>query len=265
MFRVTLSALMMLCLSSTTYAHEFWIEPQNYQVQKGAPITADLKNGQKFKGSNLAYFDNRIARFEVVQNGTVTPVTGRLGDVPALQVTAPDDGLLVVVHQTAPSKITYKEWDKFQAFADHKDFGEMRARHESLGFPTDKFKETYTRYAKALIAVGDGNGADAPTGMETEFVALSNPYTDNLTQGMAVQVLYRDASRPDAQIEIFDRAPDNTVTITTTPTNAEGRALIPVLPGHTYLLDAVVLREAPKGGDTVWETLWAALTFSVPD
>ncbi len=265
MFRATLPALMLLCLSNATYAHEFWIEPQNYQVQNGAPVTADLKNGQKFNGSNLAFFENRIERFELVQGGETTPVTGRLGDIPALQVTATDNGLLVVVHQTAPSKITYKEWEKFQAFADHKDFGEMRTRHESLGFPTDKFKETYTRYAKALIAVGDGKGADAATGMETEFVALSNPYTDNLTQGMAVQVLYQTAPRSSAQIEIFDRAPDETVTITTTHTDAEGRAMIPVLPGHTYLLDAVVLREAPKGGDTVWETLWAALTFSVPD
>ena len=101
--------------------------------------------------------------------------------------------------------------------------------------------------------------------METEFIALSNPYTDDLTQGMAVQILYQGAPRADAQIEIFDRAPDDEVTITTLQTDAEGRASIPVKPGHSYLLDAVVLREAPKGGDAVWQTLWAAITFSVPD
>ncbi|MEP2031220.1 MAG: DUF4198 domain-containing protein [Paracoccaceae bacterium] len=265
MFRAIAPALTLLCLSSATYAHEFWIEPQNYQIEKGAPLVADLKNGQKFKGASLAFFDRRIERFELFQGGDATPVEGRLGDIPALQGTAGDDGLLVVIHQTAPSKISYKEWEKFQAFADHKNFGEMRTRHEALGFPTDKFKETYTRYAKALIAVGDGAGADVTTGMETEFVALSNPYTDNLTEGMVVQILYQGAPRADAQIEIFERAQDDTVIITTVLADAEGRALVPVLPGHSYLLDAVVLREAPKGGDTVWETLWAALTFSVPD
>lgn len=265
MIRAIFSALTLLCLSTAAYGHEFWIEPQNYQVEKGAPFTADLRNGQEFKGTSLAFFDNRIERFEVVQDGTSTAIQGRVGDVPALQMSVADDGLLVVVHQTKPSKITYKEWEKFQAFADHKDFGEMRARHESLGFPTDTFKETYTRYAKALIAVGDGKGADSATGMETEFVALSNPYTDDPTQGMAVQVLYQGAPRSDAQIEVFDRAPDETVTITTIQTDAKGHALIPVSAGHTYLLDAVVLRPAPKGGDTVWETLWAAMTFSVPD
>lgn len=265
MIRATLSALTLLCLSGAAYGHEFWIEPQNYQVNKGAPIMADLRNGQEFVGTDLAFFDNRIERFEVVQDGIATQIQGRAGDVPALEMAAADDGLLVVVHQTKPSKITYKEWEKFQAFADHKGFGEMRARHDSLGFPADTFKETYTRYVKALIAVGDATGADAATGMETEFVALSNPYTDDLTQGMAVQVLYQNAPRSNAQIEIFDRAPDDTVTITTTRTDANGHALIPVSPDHTYLLDAVVIRPAPEGGDTVWETLWAAMTFSVPD
>ena len=51
-------------------------------------------------------------------------------------------------------------------------------------------------------------------------------------------------------------------------TNAQGKAIIDVLPGHDYLLDAVVLR-VPEGGnnkkdDAVWESLWAATTFSVP-
>ena len=265
MFRAILPALTLICLSSAIYAHEFWIEPQNYQIEKGAPLVADLKNGQEFKGTSLAFFDRRIERFELFQAGSTTPVKGRVGDIPALQGIAEEDGLLVVIHQTAPSKISYKEWKKFQAFADHKNFGEMRARHEALGFPTDIFKETYTRFAKALIAVGDGAGADAATGMETEFVALSNPYTDKLTQGMKIQILYQGAPRADAQIEIFERAQDGAVTITTLLADAEGRALIPVHPGHSYLLDAVVLREAPKGGDAVWETLWAALTFSVPD
>ena len=40
-------------------------------------------------------------------------------------------------------------------------------------------------------------------------------------------------------------------------------------PGHTYLLDAVILRPVNEGAAfdedlPVWESLWAALTFAVP-
>lgn len=265
MFRLALSVLALMFSISAVSAHEFWIEPQNFQVENGTILQADLKNGQNFKGINLAFFENRFARFDMILNGVVAPVAGRMGDSPALQQPVEGEGLLVIAHETTDSRLTYTEWDKFQEFADHKGFGDMRARHEALGFPTDTFKETYFRYAKALVAVGDGAGEDAPTGMETEFVALTNPYSDVLDGGMRVQVLYQGQPRKDAQVEIFDRSPDGSVTVSITQTDASGIATVPVTNGHSYLLDAVVLREAPKDSGTVWETLWAALTFAVPE
>lgn len=245
-------------------SHEFWIEPENYQVQNDETLIANLKNGQNFNGVDLGYFDNRFVRFDIIQNGVTQPVQGRLGDVPALVTALDQDGLVVIIHQTTPAKITYRDWDKFQAFADHKGFTGIRAQHQALGFPSDGFSETYTRYAKALVAVGHGTGSDNNVGLEVEFIALSNPYTDNPIQGFKVKLLYQGKARADTQIEVFDRAPDQSVTISITRTDAAGQAVIPVQAGHHYLLDAVVLRPAPKGQGSVWETLWAALTFAVP-
>lgn len=254
-----------LITASASLAHEFWIEPQEYQVQSGAPLVADLRNGQKFSGMALGYFANSLRRFDLIQDGQVAPVPGRMGDVPALETAAPDDGLLVIVHETTASNLTYATWQKFLNFAEHKDFPDIRARHDARELPDKGFTETYTRHAKTLIGIGNSKGADAPTGMETEFVALTNPYTDDMTEGFAVQLLYQGSPRADAQIEVFSRNPKGIVAITLHRTNAQGRAVIPVLPGHRYLLDAVVLRRPAADGKAVWETLWAALTFAVPD
>ncbi len=245
-------------------AHEFWIEPHEYQVDIGQPLVADLRNGQEFDGVIHAYFDKRTARFDLLQNGKTTAYTGRMGDVPALQTRPDAEGLLTLVYQSAPQRLTYESWDKFAAFAAHKDFPEIRSRHLSRGLPDSGFSEIYTRYAKALIAVGDGRGQDAATGMETEFIARANPYTDDTSGGLPVQLLYQNAPRSDAQVEIFDRAPDGTVAITLTRTDAHGWATIPVTSGHSYLIDAVVLREAPADESAVWQSLWAAMTFAVP-
>ena len=212
----------------------------------------------------LPYFDKRSDRFEIIQGTTVAPYVARMGDLPAITTGPAADGLMVVLNQTAPSTITYPNWAKFQRFADHKDFPGIRAVHLARGLPEDGFTETYVRYVKSLIGVGSGVGADRVTGLETEFVALANPYTDDLTGGFPVQLLYQDKPRPDAQVEIFERGPDGFTSITTIRSDANGRALVPVKPGHSYLLDAVVLRPAPEGGRPVWETLWAALSFAVP-
>jgi 5-hydroxyisourate hydrolase-like protein (transthyretin family) len=79
-----------------------------------------------------------------------------------------------------------------------------------------------------------------------------------------VQLYYQGKPQSDAQVEIFDSAPDGTVHISLIRTDAQGRAVIPVASGHSYLLDAVRLRSYDGPQEAVWESLWASLTFAVP-
>ena len=230
----------------------------------GETLTAQFKNGQEFEGINLGFFDRRSERFEYLLQGEVTELSPRMGNIPVLDMAAPGDGLMVIAHETAPSSITYSEWEKFQEFADHKDFPDMRARHLARDLPLTGFRERYTRHAKALIGVGSATGSDRAMGLQTEFVALENPYTDDVSDGLEVKLLYQGSPRTNAQVEVFARAPDDSVMITTQRTDDGGHAVIAVKPGHEYLIDAVVLRPAPEDIDDVWETLWAALTFKVP-
>jgi hypothetical protein len=175
--------------------------------------------------------------------------------------------LAVLLHETQPDSLTYDTWEEFAEFARHKGFANVEARHTARGLPRDGFSEIYTRHAKSLVAVGDGEGQDQPEGLLVEFVALKNPYTDNLDDGLPVRLYYQTAPRPDAQIEIFERTETGDVTITKLKTNADGIAVIPVSRGNSYLLDAVMLepRDPASGTGAVWATHWAALTFAVPN
>ncbi len=251
-------------LSAPVFAHEFWIAPEKYQLSSGEALVAQFKNGENFKGINLGFFENRSKRFEFVLGAETQPLSPRIGNIPVLDMEVSGDGLMIIAHETASSSITYKTWDKFQAFADHKDFPNILARHRARGLPEEGFSESYSRHVKALVGIGSATGRDRELGLETEFVALANPYTDTLTDGMPVQLLYRGEPRTDAQIEIFSRAPDGTVTVSLTRSDDAGRAVIPVVSGHEYLLDAVLLRESPADSNDVWDTLWAALTLRIP-
>lgn len=268
---ILIASLALACIAGrAAHAHEFWIEPQEFQVETGGEVRAILRNGQEFEGMALAYFDRRIARFDWAIGDDGAAVAARSGDNPALAMAMEAPGLLRLAYQSTAAEVDYKTWEKFAAFAEHKDFGDIRARHDARGLPEADFTEVYTRFARSLIAVAEGSGADRPSGLETEIVALENPYTRGDDAGpLPVQVLYQGAPRPDAQVEIFERGPADEIAITTTRTTAEGIAHIPVRPGHDYLLDSVVLREpAPalaEKHDAVWETLWASITFSVPE
>lgn len=267
-----LPALFVSALLSTpiAYAHELWLDPVQYQLQENDKINADVKVGQGFNGSIFSYLPQQFIRFDIANGSTIAPIEGRFGDRPAAQVDPLGDGLHVLIYQATTLSVFYKELDEFLSFVEHKDFADVAQRHRERGLPQQDFKEAYSRFAKSLVGVGSAKGEDRAFGLETEIIALENPYTDNVTDGLDIKVLYQDAPRAMAQIEVFDRSPieGEDVVITKLKTNAEGVATIPVMAGHTYQLDAVVMREdlSPEAAElgAVWESLWANLTFAIP-
>ncbi len=255
-------------IAAPVSAHEFWIEPLAYQIEPEVNMTAHIVNGQDFEGIELPFVPQRFVHFLAAADGQIVNVESRTGDTPAVNQPSVATGLNVLAVQARNATVDYENWEKFQKFLDHKDLGDVKANHEERGHPVENFKEVYSRYSKTLIGVGDAAGADTRLGLTTEIVALANPYTDDLSGGMRVQVFYNNDARADEQVEVFEKSADDSVTIFTVRTDADGIATVPVKSGHSYMLDAVVLREpgAQLAADTgaAWETLWANMTFMAP-
>lgn len=256
------------CVVATmAMSHELWIDTPDFQPQTDQSIPIELRNGENFQGINLSYFENRVVELFYDHSG-IMPAASRSGDLPAMTIPPQPDGLVRAVYVSTPQRIYYTGLEKFTAFAQHKDLEWALTQHVENGYPADRFGERYTRYSKALIGVGTSTGQDKTYGLTVEFTALANPYTDDVTQGLPVRLTYENAPRPNAQVEVFERAPDGNVTVFTTRTDDLGVAIIPVKQGHIYLLDHVVLRPLPDDlrttdTDPVWDSLWAALTFQV--
>lgn len=246
-------------------AHEFWLEPKNFHGDVGATVGIELRNGEDFKGLELSWFDPRITSTQIVLDGKANPYKGLPGDLPALNVTL-GNGLMTVSYASTLSRLTYDSWDKVLSFAAHKDIPWFTARHAERGLPQEGVTEGYWRFSKTLIAGGTPTGEDTDTGMETEFVALTNPF--EAEGSVEVQLLYQGAPRPDAQVEMWEKS-GQTVTKTLHRTDDQGIVALPVRPGHSYQIDAVVLREpvSPEAtaAGVMWESLWANMTFAVPE
>jgi hypothetical protein len=264
--RTLVASLCIACIAITAKAHEFWIDPEAHSVAAGAEVVANLRNGQQYEGSALSYIPRNFRRFDYVMGGAVKPVEGLVGDRPAMKVTPEAEGLLVAIHTTTDSLLVWDDWEKFESFLKHKDLTWALAEHDARGLSHEKVRERYSRYVKSLIAVGSGEGDDIEAGLLTEIVALENPYTGEMSDGLDIRVLYEGAPRADTQVEVFEKAADGTVEISYIRTDDKGEVTVPVRPGNRYMLDAVVLRpvEAVEEKDPVWESLWANLTLEVP-
>lgn len=257
-------ALMIAGLLATppAIAHELWLEPTAPRAAPGAVYEVKIRIGQMLEGPDYSYLPSWFDRFEVIENGVARPVASMVGDLPAVSETADGAGLVTLVFLSNAHSLEYKDFQKFEAFVETEGLDRGVEMHRARGLPESGFVETYVRSAKALIAVGDGEGADAPRGLPFEFVAEANPFS--ATSGIPVRLTWKGAPQENVQVSIFRRAPDGVVTVERARTGFDGRIAAPTDPGF-YLLSAVRLMEPPpelaKSQRAVWHSVWASLAY----
>lgn len=261
---------MVVFLATAALSHEVWIEPDTWMPEPNDKIAAQLLNGQEFKGINLSWNDRSIVRAELWTGDAKVPLEGRLGDIPAFAVTSYTDGLLTLLYQSTHSTVTYRDFMKFESFVTEKGFEEVIKSHKARNLPETPISEAYSRFSKALIGSGSGAGADAPRGLELEIVALDNPYTVQPERMMRFEVRYKGEILVGNLVTVFARNSEGEVVSIGQDTDSMGTIGFVPDPGTEYLIDTVIIREPSRAlvvetRGAVWESLWASLTFKVPE
>jgi len=259
-------SLATLLFAGMASAHEYWIEPDIYRLESGANIVAEVKVGADFNGDTYAYFPDNFKSFDVTDVTGKRPIEGRIGDTPAIDIATTSDGLHVLSQYSSTSKLTWESFEEFETFVNLHGLRGVLNAHAQRGLPETGFDEAYTRFVKSLVAVGDGVGQDSYSGMVFELVAMANPYTDDITSGLPVSVLFQGQALPNTQIHIFYQPdPDANVIKSAVVADEAGLATIPNFGDGEYMINAVHM-VIPPAADTertgiVWHSLWASMTF----
>lgn len=255
--------LALASLAGPLSAHEFWIAPADYTLTPDQPLVAELRVGQDFTGDTFPYLPPRFVRFDLIAGDEVLPLPGRIGDDPALNVSELPEGLLVLAYVSTPSSVTYEDADTYASYLAQEGLEFAADRNAARGIDPVGMTERFTRHAKSLVAVGNAAGQDRRLGLKVEIVAGVNPYVDDISDGLPVQ-LFRDGDVfPEALLRILMRLPDGALREVRLTTDAEGRATVPTVPGATVLANVVALYE--EEGEAQWHSHWASLTFAVPE
>ncbi len=255
--------LIALLLASPAAAHEFWLEPTEFRIDVDDKIIAKTINGEEFSGSEFSYSPRGFQRSGIIAGQANTTISGDMGQRPAVQVAPAGPGLNILFHQTAAQTIVYEDMERFVRFLQGKRLDAVVAEHEARGLPTEDIVEGYFRFAKALVAVGDGAGADRSTGLTYELIALDNPYTSG--GDIRYQLLYRGKAEAGEPVYIYHRQ-GTKVQKLTLRTDGNGRVTVPRMPGE-FMINAVKIMPAGKTlqerVDAVWQTLWASSVYQI--
>lgn len=192
---------------------------------------------------------DKFESFTVTRRGEVTKVKGRNGDLPAFNDAA-KPGLNVIAYHAEADEVDYNEWPTFQRYLRTEGLAEIEALHRSRGLPESGFTESYRRYAKALVQVGEfaSDDVDASVGAPFELVALQNPYLDGL-EAVTVRPLRHGDPVKNRQIAVFRN--DGEVICSLVFTDDDGEAVIRIKGGGSFLLNATDLQSV-DARDVVW-------------
>lgn len=252
-------------------AHEFWLDPVDFTPKVGARVPIVWRNGQNYLGDSYPFERKWSKRFSVVDAKGERQIKATPGDDPAAEVPLISPGLAIVVFQRAPDIADYKSLDHFLEVLDDEGLDDVAARYRTTPNAPQKLQEVYSRYAKALLAVGSVAGDDKAVGLALEIVVETNPYARQAGTPVIARVLQDGKPVVGVQLKVFNRSrgSDAAVEPRRLRTDADGRVRIDGLVAGEVLLNVAVMKPAaPLAADiglqTRWDSQWATVTFKTP-
>jgi uncharacterized GH25 family protein len=249
-----------LLLAAPAAAHDFFLAPAKHQVARGEAISLRMFVGWELEMDELPRSNRRIVRFDGTLGTTTKPVEGKHGESPAGHIAFDRDGVATIVYQSSHTDIEL-EGPKFEHYLVEEGLDDVTAQRAKLGLTQSPGRESYARYAKTLVTVGDGDGGwNRKVGLPAELVAVTDPRAGGTAQ---FQLFFDDKPRANARVDIFSIEPKRLHSIAHARTDADGKVMLAIPSDGVWLVGTTLMRATTPamGLEGDWESFWVSLQF----
>ncbi len=263
---IKVAALSLLLASAPLVAHDFWIQPQRFQVAPNAPVALTFLVGHAAARERWGRLD-RIILLQSFASGRKRDLRADLrnnGGPADLVTRFAEPGVHVIAMQSNYAMSTLPAI-RFNDYAKLEGLTPILAARQRAGTSNQDGRERYSRRAKMLIQVGPQTAANSiqatrALGFKLEIVPERNPYALGASRLLPVRVMYNGRRLPGATVKLtnleFDEKP-----LATAITDREGRATFRVPAAGNWLVN-VLWSETVRGNpDVEFDTTFSSLTF----
>ena len=244
-------------------AHDFWLYPTTHQLEKPGAVDVRVCLGQPGEVEDLERRPSHINKFEAYGDAKPIPITGAPKASPAGRVELTGEHIYTLLYLSNFSGVELPP-RKFENYLAEEGLLDVIVQREKLGEAERPGLDSYSRYAKALVRVGEAReGYDRRLGLQAELVAKVDPFVGGEAGFLEFELWYLDKLHEGALVELFKIEDKNIVPIAKAKTDGDGRVRF-VTPGvGRWMVTATTMRRAtyPIEGD--WESSWASLSFEV--
>tara|TARA_B110000285_G_scaffold41423_1_gene45537 strand:+ start:5578 stop:6372 length:795 start_codon:yes stop_codon:yes gene_type:complete len=252
----------LLAISTTIRAHEFWLEatPFYQKIDRTTDITLNV--GQQMDGQLLPNIPAWYRHFDVITDEGLKPVGGELGRDPAGYVYIQTPGIYAIGYESTKKSVDL-EPEKFTSYLKKEGLEKIIKRRNELNENEKNGLEVYYRNVKALIKVGDKtdiNFYNYDFNYPLNINPLQNPY--ELSEGNDLRVQLTFKQKPAANLLLHAKIKNNPNFQFSIRTDAQGNAIVPLKHSGVWLLHTVeMIRSEQQGID--WESYWGSITFEI--
>ncbi|HEX5668988.1 MAG TPA: DUF4198 domain-containing protein [Chitinophagaceae bacterium] len=255
---------MLLVICTSLGAHEFWLEPQKFNLKRGEHVILTFKVGEHFEGENWRGNATSVKSLKLfyanIQDDLESLISPDAeGDSLSLQFY--DDGTALVAYQSTNKHIEL-EAAKFNEYLEEDglhsaiEYRQKNSETDSIG------RENYMRCAKTLFQVG-ANKDDAYKkycSMPLEFVPVQHPYLLRKDETLTFRLLFQAKPVPGALVKVWHKLNNKTEKIECT-TNDEGLIEIPLSLAGKFMISSVRMERLENEPNAQWQSYWATFTW----
>lgn len=269
-----IAALAALLIGSQARAHEFWFMPVAPVPKAGGAAELSLHVGEFFEGVLVGFSAPQTASLKHVSAAGTRDLLALVPAQPAANVSVPltTPGTHLMAFDSQPSQIELQA-GQFNAYLHDEGLDFIKAQRAAAGTADKPGRERYRRNVKTLVGVGSASGRAAPAadsvfstrvGQRLELIPLNDPLRLAAGGALGMELLFEGKPLEGALIKAWHRRGGQTLIIRAI-TSKQGKVSFDLPYAGAWMVSAVHMVPATGVKDIDWDSLWANISFAVPE
>ncbi len=256
------------------WAHEFWLQPQNFSYKLGDTANIKFNVGENFTGENWKGNRSKIERLlHYTPNGKAIDIAATLssnaGD--SLQLPLVIMGTHMVTYNSKNAFISL-EAAKFNTYLQEDGLSTALAYRKANKEDTMIGKEYYQRSVKTIVQCGnkptDAN-CTQQTNLPLDIVPTINPYqpqllgigSTSINHQRTYTVYFKTKPLPQVLVRYWCKQRDGKLVTKQKLTNKKGKVSFMQEEGET-MISCVHMKRYTSNTTANWQSYWGSVTFN---
>lgn len=263
MKKITYSLFILLIISTLTFAHEFWLQPQKFILKLSEKTNIDVFVGENYTGSKVDASKFTVSKLTHHGKGMEEDFMSKLSTKDSVKIEASfasEGNHLIAFNNT--NKFIELKAAKFNDYLKGEGLENIIKLRKQQGKENKDGREFYQRCVKTLFQVGDVQDETFKqnTGMRLEVIALDNPYSVKDKKMIHFKVLFDNQVVTNALVLAW-HSENGKTTVEKMRSNKDGEVMIPIIKTGRWMISTVKMIPITDNQKVDYQSFWGSYTF----